>query len=685
MLSIILLPLIVCTQVPAGMPSRGADANSPSAITIQERSAQFYQGTPRTLPADAYRPEVDYQSELRIQVNSDELIGRINSVLPELSPEQRDRLDRLSELLVSAQAYVRSFDEFARHFEAGKDDPNQYQDIAARIRTQAQLGMRLFQPLQRYIRAKIKEAHPTFTQAQIVQEENRMTADILAPGQPVDLAALSEFVSTESAAIIRQASKDSQAVREAGSVFLRMRAGILQPGQATVPLHIRNYDTLLDADVVQEPRISFRMSKEDRDRLARETKVNAEFVQFVKDVQDRQSDVSRSFEALLSDLRSDLKTWRQHTSRLDQLQQRLQAIIAALHKAESSTRLTPDQKKLAGVARSTLTVAANHVQKFRDAINTIVDSSNPEADPAAVLLTTAEAISTGLAELQQGPQSVAADIHRTLRELEELWKNVDDVTARDPNLRDIAAVFEVSAAAPSTAESVRSLLQVTFERYPALMAELQNASNNARTAAAASRLPPIESDPNLLDIKVDEAPEGSLALWRNLPRGDEIVTLDVALVSRRDPTTVLQVQPVLHQEFDIEKFGFVSRWSADSIFVKRLGDLDPNERDVRFSPAPAVSWTLHYNPPPDDPLHRNTLWDLLYPGIGLDVAALDFGDSGVQVGIGGHATIFHDLLIVGGGVNLHESHHGGYFFVGLGLFEALNQLGAAGAGFPLGR
>ena len=46
------------------------------------------------------------------------------------------------------------------------------------------------------------------------------------------------------------ASSDAQAVREAGALFFRMRAAaILTPGQAPVPLHIRNYDTLVDTDV----------------------------------------------------------------------------------------------------------------------------------------------------------------------------------------------------------------------------------------------------------------------------------------------------------------------------------------------------------------------------------------------------------------------------------------------------
>jgi hypothetical protein len=80
-----------------------------------------------------------------------------------------------------------------------------------------------------------------------------------------------------------------------------------------------------------------------------------------------------------------------------------------------------------------------------------------------------------------------------------------------------------------------------------------------------------------------------------------------------------------------------------------------------FQVAPAYSLTLHFG---DRGLPL--LDELLTPGFGISVSALDFDRDGTpELGLGGVVTLFHDVVQVGGGYNVFKND--GYFFFGLGI------------------
>jgi hypothetical protein len=140
------------------------------------------------------------------------------------------------------------------------------------------------------------------------------------------------------------------------------------------------------------------------------------------------------------------------------------------------------------------------------------------------------------------------------------------------------------------------------------------------------------------------------------------------------------------EEVAVEKCGMISHWSANLIFVERTGSGGPGDPDTNFDPAPSLSWTLNYVPHVEDPSNLGyRVWRFFNPDIGLNVAALDFEDQGVQVGVGGHLTLFNDLLQAGYGVNPNADRDQGYFFFGIGIFEAFNRLGGLPRGWPLDR
>ena len=665
-------------------------------VSVEERSTDFYKTLPRPIRPDAYRPRVDYQSELRIIVNTNGLFKEITpaaSVLPPLTPEQQTCLNNLSGLLQAAQDFVQVLSRSGPVLDAAMNapvTPDSQQRLLALIQTEARSETNLLQRALDYGTVRIREANPTFNNSQVIKARDALFKPFIHfyPKQriSIDLVQFSAFIATERDVIVRQASEHARAVRDAGSVFLRLRATLLPEGQAEVPLHILHYDTLTDANVAQEPRVSFQMSDEDRKRLAAETQVNTEIAQLSRDLQNGKSEIRQSLDSLLTAARGDLAGWQDAATNFDKLEQKLEPLVAALDQAKASAQLSADQKKVVADARELLATVTNQVQRVRDTINLFVRPIDPNTEPAATLMTTVDALSRGLDGLVNFPADLATKVSRTLDDLQKLVAEIQAAIPQDaPHLQDLADVFKTGA--PASTGAITNLLVVTLGNYPALVAELGSLRRKSQIVAAASTLPPIQIDTNLLDIAVANPPDGFISLRKNVVRGDATVTLDAALVMRQDAAAAPGAKPVAHQEFAVEKFGLINTWSASLIFVERVGKLDATERKVQFAPAPSISWTLHYNPPPDpsvDFQSRNKFLELVDPGAGLNVAALNWS-SGVQLGLGAHVSLFHDLLSVGAGYNLNESRHGSYVFIGLGLFQALNQLGITGANFPLGR
>jgi len=171
-------------------------------------------------------------------------------------------------------------------------------------------------------------------------------------------------------------------------------------------------------------------------------------------------------------------------------------------------------------------------------------------------------------------------------------------------------------------------------------------------------------EPRLLDDLVP----GTILLHRTpADHGDQI---DVTAELVRREGDEYKVARTATRTFEIGRFGLVSQLSADASFLKQRGD-------DHFRTAPSAAWTLHYrvrNRPDDSWLID--AWQLFDPGIGMSAAGISTDDDSFQPGIGGHLSFFYDIVKVGYGYNLAADADRGYFFVGIGLFEALEGVGS---------
>lgn len=687
----LLLTVLLCSSLGGHSQTLPEENHS---ILYQEKSSFFYGSNGiRQIPVHPFGARLDYQSDLRIVVDANQLAEAIAAFkasnpaqnnLPALTPNQKAKLARITQIGNAARTAIQVQDEFVTAYEQIKRNPpaDSHKSLRELNLKLARSKVEFLEPLIDYCEAKIRAEQPLSSDDEVVIEANAL-AEKFVRLYPRDgylyynLPALMEFAAAETKAIYDQVTKDAATVQATASISLRMRAFRQDDDGGLFRLHIENYDTLTNMNVQQEPRISYQPSERDQARLQSQKKAYEEGIQIIKDLKNKQSELRTALDNALTAFQGDLRAWKTAVTNLDTLQSSLTPIIAALDKAGASSRLTANVSNLITQVKTNLTEVAGELKNLRDTMDkfaTTIRSGNP--DSIAVLVGIMKTAGESVDKISQLSTKTDRNLSIILNNLKTIEAEVTAVVVQDPpNLQDLAEALK--AGAPGSVEALGNLQRTALAQYPELVAAFRALWIKTDQAGAAENAIPIELDPNLLDVDTTNPPEGLISLKKNYPRGDATLDFTAALVSSNAATGQPISRQIETKSFTVEKFGLINTWSANLIFVKRLGDLDPTEEDSQFAPAPAVSWTLHYNQPPDEDGRYNSwerTWKTLDPGWGINVATLDWNDS-IQVGLGTHITLFKDVITVGGGWNLNESKHGGYLFIGIGVFEAFGQLG----------
>jgi hypothetical protein len=123
----------------------------------------------------------------------------------------------------------------------------------------------------------------------------------------------------------------------------------------------------------------------------------------------------------------------------------------------------------------------------------------------------------------------------------------------------------------------------------------------------------------------------------------------------------IPVQDLEVQSLDLRRILVHVETAVGLVFVTRPRQPTDGSGKVPFQAAPAYSAFLKKG------WRGSALWNnILRPGIGVSVAAVDFDLNGVpEIGIGGAVTLLRDWLQGGGGFNVFERRW--YAFVGVGL------------------
>lgn len=115
--------------------------------------------------------------------------------------------------------------------------------------------------------------------------------------------------------------------------------------------------------------------------------------------------------------------------------------------------------------------------------------------------------------------------------------------------------------------------------------------------------------------------------------------------------------------FGVRKFGLYTTFGAQLAFYDRHDD----GRSV-YQAAPGLSYNIHYRP------SSATFWDVVAPGVGLSVLAPSF-ESGTEMAIGAHVTLFNDLVQVGLARNISVAEKPEMAYFSLDLIQLFQQSG----------
>jgi len=144
-----------------------------------------------------------------------------------------------------------------------------------------------------------------------------------------------------------------------------------------------------------------------------------------------------------------------------------------------------------------------------------------------------------------------------------------------------------------------------------------------------------------------------------------------------------------NDDFSIDRTDYSLKLSGNVIFVNQIGT-----RNNSFAPAASAAISLHYHPrtelKSESAASFWSTWNTIDPAVGLNLAALNLnnattngksasntssGSSGVQVGMGGQLSFYHDIFQVGYGADLQTNKNRQYWYVGISVFDTLNKVG----------
>ncbi|MEK6210060.1 MAG: hypothetical protein AABM64_06760 [Pseudomonadota bacterium] len=590
------------------------------------------------------------------------------SVIPALTPEQEARARFLTPLLDAARQYVNKAAQASLEVErvqrGGRPvTPGERTRLNSLIKEQADLGLAFQQPLAQYL---TEQAQAQFPNDEDKRLEYLKKADPIFPvGRLIDMEALGRFIRDEISAAAKTAARQKEIAETQGAVYLRIRATHAEPGRPEAPLHVQPYDKFEEGNVEQEPAVSFKLTDEDRTRLQQSLKVASDAAQFVRDVRNSESGLRKDAGAFLASLRSDLGKLRQAVDNLADLDAAIKKLANIVEQAGDSTALTEEQKKRIGDFKI-------YLEELKRDVNTVREKARPATQPAGrpneidTLLRAADDLSGDLVQAAELAMRHATEFPQRLKDLQSLLSGVQV----DDAIRPL-----VETVAPNAVADWNRLVSKSLGAYPALVQTVKSLAAGTRPAQLVDALAGLSDDPDVYDMPFEDAPDGTMSLARNIPRGPEIVRVETQLVSKDTDGRRRVLRELPDREFAVDKFGLVSKWSGNLIFVKREGEGETGDPKINFDPAPGLSWTLHYVPLTGETSSAgDKAWKFLNPGAGLSLAALDFEDKGVQLGIGVHLTLFNDLLQLGYGYNLNAGSDPQYIFIGIGFTEGINQL-----------
>jgi len=620
-------------------------------------------GAEEDLDDAGHLAEIDYESALRVTPAA-VAVRRIAGASSRLPPEkaaERDQLEAITRLADSL-SQARDLESAARaalvsaraREAAGESAKTDVAATRALLERESKLRLELLDHFEALVRAGLLREQPDLAGEPLDLAIGTRMEELIPDDAKLDYEKVGLKLNEEMRDLRARVDRHRKVLEEKGSeeqaLGFRLRA-TLYSGEDHSPIHVENYDNLASDFSGKPPRLSFG-SKADQERVARE-------VDAVRAVLDLGSEVV----ADELDLGPTLRTMR------DQLKADLAALRGSLDLPAAGAGFG-GLKQAVAAAKDDPALGRDDVEReerraqFAQLEQLVADLEGVSATVAALAGRVRDASFADWPALSGEIQSLREPLERLFDP-----ERAESLVAATELLGEWVAkkaAADARDAAEQQVAALRSRIESLRQRYAGLadFASLARARMTRSVARRGSDGVDEPPEPRLLDDLVP----GTVLLHRTPADAGDQIDVTAELVRREGEE--YKVTRAATRTFVVGRFGLVNQLSADAIFLKQSGD-------DHFRTAPAAAWTLHYRVRnrPDDSWLRDA-WQLFDPGIGMSAAGISTDDDSFQPGIGGHLSFFHDILKAGYGYNLAADADRGYFFVGIGLFEALEGVGS---------
>ncbi len=660
--------LLLTANLPAGRAFAQSE-NLESALSYQERPRGKSEQDQKSISTTQHLSAIDFESLIIIDPNKD-LLKSISSaerpVLSPLSGVDQARLDTLPALLRAARAYVDEAAQVVETVAAAEASgqalsPAQIVELQEEIRAQARLGLQVLQPVLALAQARANDLFPNDATA-----AQRMVGTLTEPilnddeGNRVilNVPALAEFLSQHLQSAHQQIQSDAGAAERQGTARFRMRAWLYQTDKTPSAISIENYDNIENLEGPKRSRIGFRMTPREQERLAMGLALSTVASTFIEGVREKRTTLRSSLQELkqtaIAELQAvqDLPLTVLSDSALTVLQDAIAVALPAATPAQAQT--LNDLNLFLGSFQTSLNTIRTGIEQLK------ATSDSPEA-----LVQKALAL----------PRTISQGINLAVGYAGEVQTNV----VRLPTIETVLGNVETPEAASITSRlgtvlpQTRTLLDSLTANHLGPLSKVAQQLNGLfsreqvlHLGNAMDNIP----DPRVFALKLDQVKPGTINLEATpADRNDQIqVKAELFTLNEAGQEEILETSTKI---FQVNRFGFTSEITAHLVFVDRVqGD------SAQFDPATSASWTMHYRPRRGpDASGFAKLWAALDPGLGLNVSALGFDDANFQIGLGIHGSLFDDLLSFGYGYNLQAERDREYYYLGIGIMEALNTVG----------
>jgi hypothetical protein len=610
---------------------------------------------------DRHLAPLDYQSRLRIVPDATQL-SRINTngpwALAPRSAEVTVRLASTAALLELARRYVDSAKEAERVTLMARDKPAPDSISAARaaIRAQAQLGLDVVKNLEQIANARARAAQLEGKQQQAYVETliGPLLEDAEGNDVTLNLERFAALLEDETRFSSERVLQDQETVVQQGTLSLRIRAFLIERDARPVAVHVVNYDDIEDPRPTKEKRVAFRMSPADQQRVQSGWQMAEQAAalihQWKSDANGAREDLTRLGLAIKQDLA--------------QLEPPPGAVIPSEVKSAFGRALAkvtaraPAEGAAMVQLRTTFEAHEATLEHLRASVVEL--RKNYAARDMPALLQALGNLRVDLRNFVEQASALPGELTQALNAIQRI---IPMLAASDADAELLEAAF------PRTKTAAEEFHSKHVQRIVEFAATLQKASARARVVELADNIDSDVIDPRVRALPLDKAPVASVTLSDTpADRGSKVVVKAEVVTG---PPEQQQVVDVAESTYEVERFGLNSDFNAGLIFVKRFGDGAPTDRDVNYDPAPSFSWILRYS------VRDSAFWNTLGLGLGFGTTALQFSDGAPQVGLGPELSVFHGILYGGLGWNLQVREDREYWYLGVGILEAVQRATAS--------